>query len=193
MFLNNNNLVVNKSKTVLQEMMLKQKRCKIGGNPPELVTWKDNGEMKIVKTKDHSILLGGTLQNDLQWRAHIESGEKPLLSTIRKKLGALKYLGGGIPRKSRLMLTNGLILSRILYLLPLYGVTQTKYMHKIQVLMNNAIRFVTGKNKRTKTMTLMKEVGWLNVYELQEFHLMLLTWRIIRLRAPKYLAEKVNS
>ena len=98
-FLNQNHLVVNKSKTVLQEMMLKQRRCKTGGNPPQLVTLNDKGEIKIIKTKNHSILLGGTLQNDLQWKAHIESGEKPLLSAIRKKLGALNTLGGYSPKK----------------------------------------------------------------------------------------------
>ena len=100
--------------------------------------------------------------------------------------------GGGIPRKSRLLLTNGLILSRVLYLLPLYGVTHEKYMNKIQVVMNNAICFVTGMNKRTKKRTLMEEVGWLDVYELQEFHSMLLAWRVLRLRAPAYLAEKLT-
>ena len=91
-----------------------------------------------------------------------------------------------------MMLTNGLILSKILYLLPLYGTTHEKYLRKIQVIMNKAIRFVTGLNKRTKTRKLMEEVGWLTVHELQEYHALLLTWRILRLRAPEYLARKFH-
>ena len=191
-FLNANYLTVNKSKTVLQEFMLKQKRCKINGSPPQLTTFLENGDVKIVHALKSCNSLGGTLQNDLQWREHIETGENSLLSAVRKKLGALKYLGGGgIPRKSKLMLANGLILSKILYLLPLYGGTQIKYLRKIQVTMNNTIRFVTGMGRRTSTLTLMREVNWLTIQELTELHSLLFIWRTIHLKTPHYLAGKI--
>ena len=106
-FLNSNRLSINQSKTVIQEFMLKQKRCKIKGEPPTLQTLTDKGESKEVKVMKSNILLGGTLQNDLKWRAHLESGEEPMLSNLRKKLGALKHLSKNIPRKSRLFCQMG--------------------------------------------------------------------------------------
>ena len=93
----------------------------------------------------------------------METGEEPMLSNLRKQLGALKYLAKCAPKKNKLILANGLILSKILYLLPIYGGTHTKYMNKIQVIMNNTIRFVTGAHKRAKTLDLMKSVGWLDI------------------------------
>ena len=104
-FLNANKLCVNQSKTVLQEFMLKQKRCKIRGIPPCLDTITDKGDFKEINVKQSNILLGATLQNDLKWRAHLESGEEPMLASLRKKLGALKHLSKNIPEeKSNLFL-----------------------------------------------------------------------------------------
>ena len=145
-FFNMNGLTINQSKTVLQEHMLKQKRCKIKGEPPHLDTLDDKGNFKRVNVSRNSIMLGGSLQDDLQLSSHIKSGEEPLLSDVRKKLGALKYLGKNLPKK-KILLANRLILSEILYLLPLYGGMHGKYLNKIQVTMNNTLRFITGLNK----------------------------------------------
>ena len=51
-----------------------------------------------------------------------------MMSSLRKKLGGLKYMSKCIPRKSKMILVNGLILSKILYLLPIYGGTCAKYL-----------------------------------------------------------------
>ena len=63
---------------------------------------------------------------------------------LRKKHSALKYLAKNIPRKSKLILVNGLILSRILYILLIYSGMQVKYLNKIQIIMNKTIWFVMG-------------------------------------------------
>ena len=115
-----------------------------------------------------------------------------MLSSLRKKLGGLKHLSKYIPTKSKLILANGLILSKILYLLPIYGGTDKKYMTKIQVVINDTIRFVTDMNRCTSTRTLMESVGWLDIHELMIVHTLLMTWIIIRLKTPSYLSEKIN-
>ena len=89
-FLNSNRLTINKSKTTLQEMMLIQKKCKTKGTPPYLNVTTDKGEIKKVTPKSQNIFLGANLQDNLKWSAHIESGEEPMLSNLRKKLGNLK-------------------------------------------------------------------------------------------------------
>ena len=115
-----------------------------------------------------------------------------MLSNLRKKLGGLKYLSRHIPMKSKLILANGLILSKILYLLPIYGGTDEKYMNKIQVVINDTVHFVTNKNRCTSTRTLMELVGWLDIHEIMIFHTLIMTWRIIRLKTPSYLFEKIK-
>ena len=191
-FLNSNKLTINKTKTVLQELMLAQKRCKLKGVTPSLLVKTDKGDIKEVTAKNESIFLGATLQDNLKWKAHIESGEEPMLSHLRRKLGGLKYLAKEIPEKSKLILANGLILSKILYLLPLYGGTYDKYLSKIQVIMNDTVRFIKNKNRRTSTRPLMELVGWLDIKELVDYHSLLMMWRILRIKKPKYFENKIK-
>ena len=61
------------------------------------------------------------MQDDLTWRGHLELGEKSLLPILRSKIGALKLLSRNIPYKGRLYLANGLIISHLVYLIPVWG------------------------------------------------------------------------
>ena len=101
-----------------------------------------------------------------------------MLAHLRKKLGGLKHMSKYLPQKTKLILANGLILSKILYILPIYGGTYKKYLTKIQVIMNKTIRFVMKKNCRAKTRDLMESVGWLEIDELAIFHSLLMMWRV---------------
>ena len=60
-FLNVNCLSVNKSKTLLQELMIKQRQCKAKGVPAQLITFNDKGDIKVIKATKFNILLGATL------------------------------------------------------------------------------------------------------------------------------------
>ena len=60
--------------------------------------------------------------------------------------------------RSRKTLAEGLVLSRIKYLLPLWGGTTENLLRKSQVIVNNVARVVTGLGKRTPTMTLMTKM-----------------------------------
>ena len=54
-FLNSNHLTVNKTKTVIQELMLKKNRCKIQGTPPKLITLTDQSKT-LRKSKQHTAI-----------------------------------------------------------------------------------------------------------------------------------------
>ena len=84
-FLSANKLIINKSKTTIQEMMLAQKKCKIKGDPPHLDVSTDKGNIKRLNAKTQNIFLGANLQENLKWSAHIDSGEEPMLAHLRKK------------------------------------------------------------------------------------------------------------
>ena len=120
-FLNANDLCINESKSCIIEMMNKQKRGRVKGNAPEIkITGKD-GQPETLKAKKDCRLLGANLAQDLTWTAHLVTGEKPLLPEIRKQAGAIKYISREIPKRSRKTLAEGLLISRIQYLLPMWG------------------------------------------------------------------------
>ena len=64
-FLTSNQLAVNPEKTGLSEHMVKQKRARLGGNPPTLTTEDKNGAVKIIKCSKYTKLLGGNFQEYL--------------------------------------------------------------------------------------------------------------------------------
>ena len=176
-YLNNNKMTVNLTKTLLWEFMLYQKSCKTKGQPPGLTTLNHQGDIKIIKSSKNEKCLGGTLQDNMQWQAMLETGPDPLLPRLRKKLGILKHVAKNMPHKSKLLLATGLIVGKINYLLLLYGGTQDKYLNKIQVILSNTIRFVTGAHRRTKTNTLMNSVNWMNIREMITLQTLVMTWK----------------
>ena len=120
-FLNSNQLTINKTKTNILECMVAQKRARLPDTPPELQVIGQNGEQKIIKTQEQIRLLGTNLSRNLGWKDHLESGEKALLPEIRKLLGGLNYTSKQIPISSRILLANGLIMSKFHYAIPLWG------------------------------------------------------------------------
>ena len=86
------------SKTCLLEIMVKQKRTCTKGSPPSILTTDADGQDKTIKAGRHLRILGGNLQNNLSWQAHVTSGEKALLPIVRQKLGALRHIGKKSPK-----------------------------------------------------------------------------------------------
>ena len=190
--LNANKLSVNMGKTAILETMVMQKHCKIGGAPPTLQVIDDRGEPKTIVAGKVCRLLGGHFGNDLSWKQQIESGGKALLPSICKKIGALKHISCNIPTKGRKLLAEGIILSKIIYLIPLWGGAPKKYIKKIQVLLNKTARVVTKAGKLTSTKKLMDETGWLYASEMVIYHSLIVTWKIIRLGTLQYFQTKME-
>ena len=191
-FLNNNGLVMNRDKTTLNEMMTTQKRTRTTGQPPSLMVKDKHGNDKTVVAESITRLLGTNISRDLGWSGHLFSGDSALLPSIRKKLGALKLLSDRLPTKSRLALVNGLIVSRIIYAIQVWGATGKNNIRKVQSLLNAAARFVHKAERRTSTIKLMRLCGWLNVSELIEHHSMLTMWNIVNREIPQTISDHIT-
>ena len=120
-FLISNGMTINPSKTTISEHMVKQKTTRTPGDPPTLLTTLPNGEDKTIIASRFNRLLGGNFQDNLLWRGQLELGKKALLPILRTKIGALKLIARNIPQRGLLYLANGLIISRLVYLLPSMG------------------------------------------------------------------------
>ena len=93
-FLSSNQLTINKEKTHLVEIMIRQKRGRLPADPPpELQVLNNRNEIETVRNSDHCRILGLNLQHNLTWNSHLEDGVKSLLPSLRRSLGALRTLG----------------------------------------------------------------------------------------------------
>ena len=169
--------------------MVRQKRVRLRTDPPELNVQTPEG-MKTIKSNVSERLLGINLQNDTSWKSHLQTGDKPLMSALRKRLGALKHLGTQVPKNGRKLLATGLIISKLIYMIPVWGGAPITYIRKLQRIVNNSARYILNGARRWKTDRLMTEVNWLRVDEMMEFHSLLTLWKILRKQTPKYLAQK---
>ena len=117
-FLQNNGLCVNKDKTKCQNYMVKQKYVKVVCCDPLVMTVEaGENEVKDIINQEQVRILGLNLQRDYSWRAHLETGGRPLLQSLRSRIGALKHLGNVIPMNGRQQLVNGLIISKLIYMI----------------------------------------------------------------------------
>ena len=188
-FLQNNELCINEDKTKVQNFMVKQRRARTNCTPEVMTVESPDGE-KILVNQMHTRWLGFNLHQDLSFRSHLELGSKPLLPTLRKRLGALKHLSKSIPRKGRLVLSNGLILSKIMYMIPIWGGTHQVHMRKVQKILNMTARFVNNCGRKWKTQKLMESCGWFTANELVVYHSLITLWKILYLQIPGQLFEK---
>ena len=189
-FLSENKLSVNNGKTKLTEFMSKQKRGRIGGKPPELkVTVKiDNVDTeKLITDSTIGRFLGANLQNTQSWQNHLTTGNKALLPGVRKLIGGFYQIRNLMPQKSRLQLVNAIVLGKLYYILPLWGCATENFIRKAQSTLNRAARFVTRKNRRTSTRTLMKLCNWLDIREMIEYQSTIQLWKILKYKTPVYM------
>ena len=132
------------------------------------------------------------MSNDLTWFSHLESGKKAILPSIRRQIGALSLLRHSISKKAKLQLVNGLIVSRLSYIISIWGNTSDSAIRKAQVCLNTSARFVLNANKYTRETDLMIGCNWLNVRELTEYFSIIQLWKALRWNAPAYIRDKYS-
>jgi hypothetical protein len=123
------------------------------GNAPSLTVRVGND---IIEEKAEHKILGLTFNNKLTWTGHI-AGKNGLISSLNRRVGALKRLKHQIPQKYLADIANAIITSKIRYGLCIYGDTrikdtdpQTKNQKDLQITLNNVMRIIAGKRLTDK-------------------------------------------
>ena len=192
LFLAANSLSLNIGKTEIVEVMVHQKRARQAGFLPQLTVLKLDGNLKVITAKESCRLLGANINRDATWRHQLELGDKPVIKSLRSVIGALTYISKHLPMKSRLLLSNGLFMSKLLYLLPMWGGLPHRDVKSIQILMNKCTRMVLSCSRRTRTRSLMESCNWLYFRELVLFHSAVLLFKIVNFNTPQNLRNKLT-
>ena len=191
-FLAANSLSLNLGKSEIVETMVRQKRVRMHGLPPQLSVSKPDGSLKVILAKESCRLLGANLNRDSTWSHQLVLGEKPVLKNLRSVLGVLTHLSKYLPKKSQLLLANGLFISRLLYLLPMWGELPQRDMKMLQILMNKCAHMILGLPRKTRTRTLMIECRWLYFRELIVFHSLVQMFKIVNFGTPVNIRRKLT-
>ena len=187
-FLTSNKLKVNDDKTHQLVLTSRQKRQHV-----DLSTMIITTPTATVRPSKVERLRGAQVHEDMRWKDHIMDNEESLLKALTMRKGAMKKVCRVASFKSRKMLANGVFMSKLIYLMPVWAGCEDYLTKALQVIQNKVARSVTKKNIFTPTKVLMKECGWLTVRQLMVYHSLIQVHKTIQHKTPSYLYERVTS
>ena len=138
-------------------------------------------------------LLGAYIHEDMKWTEHIMANDDSLIKSLNKRQAAIKKISLFASFKARKSLANGIFMSKLIYLMPLWAGCDDNLVKALQVLQNKVARSVTKRSRFTPTKTLMKECGWLTVKQLMIYHSLVQLHKTIQSKKPEYLHKRVTK
>ena len=121
------------------------------------------------------------------------TGEVSLVSQLNTRLNALRKLSFCGSFKTRLMIANGIFISKLIYMIPLWGGCEKYLIKCLQVIQNSAARTVTRRNIFTPVEELLRMCNWLSVSQLVVYHTLKLVFNTRQSGKPEYLADMFSD
>ena len=187
--MNNNKLKLDSDKTHLMLLATEYAwKRKLSPNSLSLNTGQE-----VISTTSCEQLLGGFIAQNLKWTNHILLNEKSLVKQLGTRLNALKKVSRVADFKTRKMLADGLFMSKLVYLIPLWGGCEKFLIKALQIIQNKAARSVTKLGIFTPVQTLLRQCGWLSVNQLVFYHTVILLFKTLLKQSPKYLYDMTTT
>ena len=182
-YMASNGLVANCKKTVF--MLLNNKS---GSEDPVKIRVGQN----MVEQEKSTKLLGMVIEDNLNWNEHF-SGKNGLISSLNKRLFALKRVSHFIPNDKMIQLAHALWVSKLRYGLQLCSNVRTLEtdpkninMKAAQVAQNKLLRLLNNVSLKDKvsTINLVKHSGLLSVNQLAASIKLTEVWKSLNI--PNY-------
>ena len=152
-----------------------------------------NTPTAVIKPSTVERLLGAYVHQDMKWKEHIVDNDDSLVKSLNRRAGAIKKVSKSASFKTRKMLANGLYMSKLIYLMPVWIGSEDYLVNALQVNLNKVARLVTRLNIFTPTKVLMQQCGWMPIKHLMVYHSIVLLHKTLQNKSPSYLYQKVTS
>ena len=87
------------------------------------------------------------------------------------------------------MVGEGIFMSKLIYVIQLWGGCEQYLISILQTLQNKAARSITKLPWNATTSHLLAQCGWLSVKQLMVYHSVVLLHKVLKSGSPKYLWE----
>ena len=182
-FMRNNKLKLNDDKTHLLVMDTGQSKVRNQANKTVYIRTPKG----IITPSSKEKLLGCWVSDNLKWSEHIQDNKESLILALTARLAALKLISKISTFKNRKMLANGIFLSKLSYMLAVWGGCSAVLKKSLQIIQNKVARVVTKLDWSTSTELLLRQMGWLSVNQLIFYHSVLLVYKVKMTQRPRYL------
>jgi len=173
---------VNRGKTELMEKKTTKRLKNKAREEQELEERDEQG--KKIQPGISARLLGMITTSDNTWEEHLLTGDKAVLPSCRKKIGALRYTSRDLPQTAKLQLANGVVMSRLLYGIQLWSFALKDILRKVQTVKNQAALFVINDTRNRGTKKLLSKCDWLSINQQICFHSLMLLWKVLKFEEP---------
>ena len=186
-WINGNKLVINPDKTHLMVMgprKISEKRSRV-----------------IIQAGPHTIsptvsekLLGANLHQSLKWNDHIMDNKNSIMNQLTSRINGLKKISRNSSFKTRLMVANGVFMSKVVYLMAVWGGAQQYLINALQVQQLTAARAVCGFTSRWWSKhKLLDRLGWLSIRQLIQYNTILQAHKTITTGKPTPLYNSIST
>ena len=151
-----------------------------------------NTGTEIIQPTYTEKLLGVYITNDFRFNEHLKENENSAFKSLTSRVNALAKIAQLASFKTRKMVANGIVISKLSYLIQWWGGCSDFLLSYLQVLQNRAGRIVTKHGPRTPNAIVLEQCGWLSVRQMVEYHSLVLVYKIKSNKKPEYLRRQFN-
>ena len=181
-----NKLVINGDKTHLVIMGTK----KTAARRQEVSVQADG---HTIEPSSSEKLLGGVICENMKWKEHLLGSDQSLVRQLTSRMNGLTKVSSRAPFSTKLMVANGIFMSKLCYLIQLWGGCEKYLIQALQIIQNRAARVVTGKSWFTPVRRLLKDCRWLSVQQLIFYHTVLQTHKVVLHGDPVYFKQRMST
>ena len=189
-YLTENRLCINSDKTHMMVLCTEQKRRHIDTQTVILNTGSE-----LIHPTPVELLLGFQVDQNLGFGSFLMTGKDSVICSLSKRIGALKKIAKVSNFKTRLSVCSSLVISRILYMLPLYGGAPNYMLEAIQKKQCEAMRLVTRRKwevlgkRMTSTKELLRQCNFLSVKQMIYFYSLATVHKALVHKTPEYIHQ----
>ena len=132
--------------------------------------------------------LGIYLDGDVSMRTHVTTTVRACFAMLRQ----IRSVRHSLPRPAMLTMLRSLVINKLDSCSSVMAGAPDVLLHRLQSVLNAAVRLVFSARKFDHTTPLLCELHWLKVPERVKFRLCVLTYRCLTGTAPHYLAETIR-
>ena len=115
------------------------------------------------------------------------------MKSLNMRLGAIRKVRNLTNFKNRKMIAEGGFMSKLSYLIALWGGCGKVLKQSLQRIQNKAAQAVTGNDWSVSSKENLKQCGWMSVSQLAFYHSVLQVYKTRQSRQPRYLYRMHNS
>jgi hypothetical protein len=149
-WLKNNKLKVNATKT--KAMIIENRNVNLNN----IKLYIDNTKIELVNSFKY---LGVIIDHKLKFNDHAEY----IIKKIAKKVGVLGRLRNSLSKMAKICIYNAIVRPHFNYCATVLHMIDQRYVYRLQLLQNRAIRIIYRGNRYSNIKRMMRELKWLDV------------------------------